>query len=152
MRNRYTKELLEEALKDARSWRDVCKKVGIKPDTGAQAHLTKRAKFFGLTAPIGGQSWSKGKKFPPKRDVSFYLVKDCSVRITSHNLRNRLIKEKIKEHKCEVCALTIWQGKQIPLELDHINGDNTDNRLLNLRVLCPNCHAQTETYCQKKGV
>ena len=64
----------------------------------------------------------------------------------SNKLRRRLLESNVKEHKCEVCSLSTWNGRPIPLELDHISGDKTDNRLKNLRMLCPNCHAQTEHY------
>lgn len=50
------------------------------------------------------------------------------------------------EYKCNICKITNWNDKDIVLEIDHINGDNTDNRVENLRYLCPNCHSQTETY------
>jgi heterodisulfide reductase subunit B len=54
--------------------------------------------------------------------------------------------EGLKEHKCECCGIIEWNGKPAPIELDHINGNRRDNSLDNLRVLCPNCHAQTDTY------
>lgn len=62
-------------------------------------------------------------------------------------LKNRLIKEGYKEKKCEVCGINgLWNNKPLPLELDHINGDSNDHSLNNLRTICPNCHAQTNTY------
>lgn len=64
-------------------------------------------------------------------------------------LRNRLIKDGLLEYKCESCGLCEWQGKPLTLELDHIDGDNTNHRLSNLRLMCPNCHSQTETYKSK---
>ena len=64
----------------------------------------------------------------------------------SNKLRKRLLAEGIKEHRCELCNLREWMGKPIPLELDHINGNNADHRLFNLRIICPNCHAQTDHY------
>lgn len=64
-------------------------------------------------------------------------------------LHKRLIKEGIKEPKCEICGNSEWCGKPIPLQLDHIDGDSHNHVLENLRLICPNCHAQTETYCGK---
>lgn len=64
----------------------------------------------------------------------------------TNKLRIRLLREGVKEHRCEVCGLSEWLGSPIPLELDHINGINNDHRLHNLRLICPNCHAQTDNY------
>ena len=61
-------------------------------------------------------------------------------------LSKRLIKEGYKEYKCEECGISEWNGKRIGLELNHIDGDNGNNRLCNLQLLCPNCHSQTHTY------
>jgi hypothetical protein len=64
-------------------------------------------------------------------------------------LRNRLIKEGIKENKCEICGISEWNNKAINCQLDHIDGNNSNHRLENLRLICPNCHSQTDTYCGK---
>jgi hypothetical protein len=66
--------------------------------------------------------------------------------VNSTVLRRRLIEEGLKEHRCEACLGTTWRDHPTPLELDHVNGDRFDNRLANLRLLCPNCHALTPTY------
>ena len=68
----------------------------------------------------------------------------------SSKLRVRLINSGIKEAKCEKCGITEWNGIAAPLELDHIDGNNSNNSLENLRILCPNCHAQTPTHSCKK--
>ena len=65
---------------------------------------------------------------------------------TTYRLKHRLFNEGIKDNKCEMCGLSEWNGVQIALELDHVNGDSYDHRLENLRILCPNCHATTDTY------
>lgn len=64
----------------------------------------------------------------------------------TNKLRKRLLKEGLKKHICETCNNTEWNGKPIPLELSHKNGDNSDHRFENLELICPNCHAQTDTY------
>lgn len=64
----------------------------------------------------------------------------------TNKIRIKLFREGIKEKKCERCGLTQWQGVSIPLELHHKNGNKRNNELSNLEILCPNCHALTETY------
>lgn len=64
----------------------------------------------------------------------------------TNKLRIRLIKEGIKEERCEVCGITEWNGKPVSFELDHIDGNRVNHKLINLRIICPNCHSQTHTY------
>jgi len=65
---------------------------------------------------------------------------------TRASIRKIIIKENLIEYKCSECSIQAWNNKPLSLHLDHINGMNNDNRLENLRFLCPNCHSQTETY------
>ena len=97
------------------------------------------------TSHFTGMGWRKGKKIPGEKiPLSKILVNGSTYRTSL--IRPRLIKEGLKEHKCEICGNTTWQGKEIPLELHHINGVNTDNRIENLQLLCPNCHPLTDTF------
>jgi hypothetical protein len=74
------------------------------------------------------------------------LILSNYVSISTHRLKLRLIKEGFLKKECYKCNLTDWNNKTIPLELEHINGNRCDNRIKNLTLLCPNCHAQTQTY------
>lgn len=70
---------------------------------------------------------------------------------SSSKLKNRLVSEGLKEDVCEICGQKPeWNGMPLKLQLDHINGDHNDNRLENLRIICPNCHTQTETFGNKR--
>lgn len=64
-------------------------------------------------------------------------------------LKKRLIKEGIKENECDICGITDWNGKPLSMRLDHLDGNSHNHKLENLRMICPNCDAQTETYCGK---
>ena len=79
-----------------------------------------------------------------------YLIEDILIQdspITQKVLRGYIERHKLLRYTCQICGCDgNWQGGHIALELDHINGDNKDNRLENLRYLCPNCHAMTVTY------
>lgn len=76
--------------------------------------------------------------------LSLIMIKGSTYQ--TNKLRKRILKEGIKPHKCECCNFSEWNNKPIPLELSHKNGDNSDHTLENLELLCPNCHAQTDTY------
>lgn len=75
---------------------------------------------------------------------AFYLT--AGVRQHRGTLKRALLRERLKEYRCEVCGIFEWRGRPLSLALHHINGDGHDNRLENLQLLCPNCHAQTENF------
>jgi HNH endonuclease len=105
----------------------------LELDTG---HFTGRAWRRGLVGTSSGR----------RLGLEEILVKG-STYTSGSALRRKLVRAGLKEDRCEICGLSTWLGQPLPLELDHINGDPTDNRLENLRILCPNCHALTETWC-----
>lgn len=86
----------------------------------------------------------RGIKKSIKKRIS--SLEDYSSRAS---VRRAILKENLIEYKCSECNVKTWNGKILSLHLDHINGINNDNRLENLRFLCPNCHSQTETYTGK---
>lgn len=101
-----------------------------------------------------GSRWNKGltsenHQSIKKKDISEILIENSGW--TSHNIKLRILKEGLKEPKCERCGRTEWEGQSIPLELHHLNGNHKDNRLENLQILCPNCHALTDNYSGKSS-
>jgi hypothetical protein len=153
---RYTLADVLAAVAASTSIRQVLEHLGLSTQGGGYITIHRLIEKHGLdTTHFKGQAWNKGNTgLPPRRPVTDYLVENCQHRITSHALRRRLITAKIFEHRCSRCLLTEWLGGPIPLELEHKNGRRDDNRLSNLCLLCPNCHALTSTYRgrnQKRG-
>ena len=151
---KYTKEWLEELCKDSVSYAEVLKKAGRKIAGGNQTHLKKKIEEYGIDiSHFKGQGWSKGltkQELPYLDGHEKYtldeLFKDNSD-IPRKTIREYIIRHKVLEYRCKFCGNTgEWLGKTMPLELDHINGKNNDHRIENLRWLCPNCHAITDTY------
>ncbi|HKS29594.1 MAG TPA: HNH endonuclease signature motif containing protein [Pyrinomonadaceae bacterium] len=142
---KYTVEKLAEAVKKSTSLAQVLRKLGVAPYGGNYVVLKKAIKHFSLDdSHFTGQAWNKNQTFSPKQPLERYLNNE--IQIASFKLKRRLLSEGILTAKCSNCNRRTWLGKPIPLELDHINGDHFDNRLNNLRLLCPNCHALTPTY------
>ena len=131
-------------IKTSVSLIEVCRKANIVPTTGN--YITLKRIISKNNIDISHFKRNCGNANNIKKKTEDYLVKGSI--ISSFKLKNRLLDEGYKEHSCEnpLCQLTEWNGKPIPLELHHINGDNTDNRLENLQLLCPNCHAQTDSF------
>lgn len=143
----WTHEEFLLALKTSNSIRDILKKINLKPTGGNYKTIHSYANKHKIDlSHLSGQGWRKGSKKPviKPKNIKEYLVQNSFY--NSNRLRKRLISESIFEEKCSNCKKSKWMNKKIPLELDHINGINTDNRISNLRLLCPNCHALTDTY------
>ena len=146
----YTQDQFIEAVKNSYSYSEVCRILGISPKGGNLRTVKNKILQLELDAShFTGQRWNKGKTSEDhpsikKRDISEILVENSGW--ASGQLRQRLIKEGLKEAKCECCGRTEWLGIPIPLELHHINEVHTDNRLENLVILCPNCHAMTDSH------
>lgn len=142
---KYTEENLRTAVKNSFSFAQVLKSLNIVPCGGNYRVLKRAIDHFNIdNSHFTFQLWSKGKKIGAKVSIEEYLNNKKS--ISSNKLKKRLINENVFYPKCSSCGLENWLEKPIPLELDHINGNSSDNRLENLRLLCPNCHALTPTY------
>jgi 5-methylcytosine-specific restriction endonuclease McrA len=112
----------------------ICRELNCKQDT-LNNHLCQ----FGIN--YRGSLHGKHNSVKYKHPLSDYLKRNGRI-INSHRLKLRLIKEGLKEEKCEECNLRKWRRKKITLHLHHINGNHHDNRLENLKIDCPNCHSQ----------
>jgi hypothetical protein len=140
------KEILEEVLASSPSLRAAAKQLNI-----SDHNLRKLASQHGLM--IKTNKSGKGlKKLKKEGNGKFFLddiLNGKHPKYKTNWLKHRLFDAKLKENKCEECGINEWNGKPIVCELDHVNGNPEDHRLENLRVLCPNCHSQTPTYCGK---
>lgn len=140
-------EQFVELLKKSSTISEVLFKLGytVKGNSWGYSQVKRRMDDLNLDYSIfkGKSAVTKTNKLNnvKKEDI---LKENCKhQRIV---LRRYIIKNNLIPYKCAICGCTEWQGKTLSLELDHINGINNDNRLENLRFLCPNCHSQTSTY------
>jgi len=150
----WTNEQLIKAVPNNISIAGILKELNLKPIGGNYKTVQKHIKTLGLDiSHLKGQGYLKGKKhnWTKKALLKDILIENSPYGYTSH-LSKKLVKEGILHYHCQKCGLSDWNNEPISLHLDHINGNNIDNRLENLRLLCPNCHSQTETYCRSKNI
>lgn len=148
----YTKDWLEELCKDSYSYAEVLRKAGRKQGGGTQATLRKKIEEFGIDiSHFTGQRWQDSpNQIDNHENREKYSLEEVFIKnspVTQKVLRGYVERHNLIPYKCQNCGCDgHWQNGIIALEIDHIDGDNINNEISNLRYLCPNCHALTDTY------
>ena len=144
-------QIVIKILPECNSYNNVCARLGLRGVEGYYNKIKTIVEKNNLDiSHFGSVKINKYNSFDPAPDEEFFIKckkqNHCSV-------IKRLIAHSYKEYRCEnpECGIKEWNGKPITLQLHHINGDNKDNTLENLQLLCPNCHSQTENYGKKKN-
>lgn len=160
MARKWSDTQLKKAIESCSTISSVIRYLGLRPSGDNFNHIRKHIKRIGGYQHFNATSKNTIKKLGKvehnmekrqkarKKPLEEILTLDSSYQ--SSKLRQRLLDESIFEYVCSFCGLSEWLGDKIPLELDHINGRHSDNRIENLRLLCPNCHTLTPTYRGKK--
>lgn len=139
------KEKLEQLVKECNSFREILEKQGKAVSGDSVKLLKSKLDLYKIS-----YLFIKEKEIKKQVPLQEILVENSNYK--SSDLKKRLIKEGLKEDVCEICGCTnIWNNNPLTLQLDHINGNHHDNRIENLRIICPNCHSQTETFGNKRG-
>jgi len=145
--------ILKSFLEEGLTQREIAKRTG-RSQTNVRYWLSK----FGFVAPPKKKSYCLQCGSPTKRNISSFCSNKChaahrqAVSVEQGTASSRTCRSfllKTRGHRCEVCSLQEWMGSPIPIEMDHIDGNHSNNLLSNLRLLCPNCHAQTDTWKSK---
>ncbi|MGW5100411.1 HNH endonuclease [Streptomyces sp. NPDC004100] len=145
---KWTKQVLESVVARSKSVNEVLRRLGLDLVGGNHTNISRRIKAYGIdtshfTPLAPRENQRRG------RTGAQLLVEDTSAharRIPSSRLKKALRKLGVEE-RCALCGIEpVWLGKPLPLEVDHIDGNWRDNRIENLRLLCPNCHSATDSY------
>lgn len=143
---RYSKEYFSKIVANAKSLADVTRQLNLKSTCGNRNTVKKYINYYQINISHFDGGKSNLRTTSRKYKTSEILIQNSTYLHTT-NLKDRLYAEKLKERKCEKCGQgEMWNGEHMSLILDHINGVNNDNRLENLRILCPNCNATLPTH------
>jgi predicted RNA-binding Zn-ribbon protein involved in translation (DUF1610 family) len=148
---RYTEVQVRQAVENSPSYAEALRRLGLRAAGGNHRSLKKLIAFYNVSTDHFDPNWvlrgSRTRKTIPLHEI---LVENSHYH--RGNLKRRLYDAGLKQHQCELCGQgEIWRGRAMALILDHVNGVPTDNRLENLRIVCPNCAATFDTHCGRKN-
>jgi len=148
MKGRFRTDILERK-EDILRWIEqdkpkayICRKIKCKQET-LNSYLDKMGIQY-----VGNQG---ARGIPSRTRMTALEYASKSHGVSPLKLKNKLIQDGLREHKCEGCNNVEWGDSPIPIELHHVDGDRFNNKLENLKILCPNCHAQTPNHCGKNS-
>lgn len=146
--SRYEIDKFSNIVKESISISDVTRKLGLSTGRGNRKTVSKYIDIYKLDT-----SHFKNEKYNNLEHLKGYDLEDIlisgSTYYSTNNLKKKLYKSGLLVPICSVCGQDeYWYGMTISLILDHINGINNDNRIENLRILCPNCNAGQDTFCR----
>ena len=148
-KRKWTDQQLAEAVKNSFSIAQVLSNIGLHPTGCNYKAMHSNIQRLGLDAShFLGQGHLKNKthNWTPKRPLDEVLISNSDYACTN-SLKKRLLKEGLLQNHCYLCEQEPhWKGQPLVMVLDHINGTNNDNRIANLRLLCPNCNSQQPTF------
>jgi hypothetical protein len=149
--HRYTEKEARAAIATSRSWAEVLRRLGYCQTGANPKMLKKRAVEWGIPTdhfdPYAASNEALQREPLPLEEI---LVEGSTY--SRSNLKQRLYDAGLKERRCELCGQgELWRGKRMGLILDHVNGVRDDNRIGNLRIVCPNCAATLDTHCGKRN-
>ena len=145
----WSEEKIKESIKYSKCKSDILKYLGVSLGTTHYQKLDLLLKKYNIDTFNFEYDYKRGHKFTEKYNDELVFTNNSP--LSNSGVKRRIIKNSLLIYKCVECGITdSWNGKKITLQLDHIDGDNNNNKLENLRFLCPNCHSQTETHSVKK--
>jgi hypothetical protein len=147
----FTESQLRDAVASSRSYSEALRKVRLRAAGGNHRTIKKYVALWDInTEHFDPDAIRRESLYRPQTPLADLLVEHS----TYHrgHLKRRLLAEGIKTPRCELCGQgELWRGKPLALILDHVNGVPDDNRLENLRIVCPNCASTFETHCGRKN-